>query len=87
MISKTHLGDYVVTVKTLRTADEKILLEMFHDIEDIEIIERIADCAAYFVENFDRTVEEVVNDKSEVEDWKHQDDARRYNDYKSDVEL
>lgn len=41
---------YKVLVATLYTLDEKQLLELFHDINDVACVERIADCAYQFVE-------------------------------------
>lgn len=39
-------------LKRLKVLDEKQLIELFHDIEDVNTVERIA-CAAYeFVENY-----------------------------------
>jgi len=40
---------YSITIQTLKTLDEKQLLEMFHDINDIEIIERINYAAQEFI--------------------------------------
>lgn len=45
------MNKYAMTLETLRTMDEKQLLQMFHDMQDIVAVERIADCAYYFVEN------------------------------------
>lgn len=64
----------------LKSMDEKQLLEMFHDIEEIEIVQRISDAAYHFCENY-----EDPEEKGEHEwvDWKRQDDAQRYADIKS----
>lgn len=70
-------------IARLKSMDEKQLLELFHDIEDIEVVERIADCAFHFVENFEAEVDDIVNGKSDEQDWKEQDDAQRYRDIKS----
>jgi len=78
---------YMNLIIKLKSMDEKQLLELCHDIEDIDVIDKIANCFDYYAENFDRTVDEIVEGKSELEDWKHQDDALRYLDYKSTVEL
>lgn len=37
-------------VSILKLLDERQLLELFHEIEDLECIERIADCAYQFIE-------------------------------------
>lgn len=73
-----------MTLETLKNMDEKQLLEMFHDMEDVAAVERIAECAYHFVENYvDPEEDEATNEKSDYEDWKEQDDAQRYRDIKS----
>jgi hypothetical protein len=79
------LTPYQEMIKKLKAMDEKQLLELFHDIEDIATVERIADCAYHFVEN--HTWEELGvknNEKSEQEDAQELDDSRRYSEWKSD---
>lgn len=46
-------GMFVWMRKMLKAMDEKQLLEMFHDMDDIAAIERIADAAYHFVENYE----------------------------------
>ena len=72
--------------RVLKNMDEKQLLELFHDIDDIEAVQRIADCAYHHVENFEREVEEIVNPKSysEFKEWEEQDNAQRYADIKAE---
>lgn len=79
-------GEYQWMRKVLRNMDEKQLIELFHDLEDLETVERIADCAYHFVENFHVECEEIaksLDEKSDEQDWKEQDDAQRYRDIKS----
>jgi len=75
---------YAMTLETLKNMDEKQMIEMFHDIGDLKVVERIADTAYHFVENYvDPEEDEATNEKSDYEDWKEQDDAQRYADIKS----
>lgn len=76
--------------KVLENMDEKQLSELFHDLNDLEAVERIADCAYHFVENnqpddADKSkgaeIDVIVFD--EEKDWSHADDALRYMDIKS----
>ena len=76
-------GLYAPMLARLKNMDEKQLLELFHDLEDLEVVERIADCANHYVENFEQQVDNIVHGKTEYEDWKEQDDAQRYRDIKS----
>jgi len=87
-------------IKILKSMDEKQLLELFHDIGDISTIERIADCAYHFVENYETEKDKRNNIRSrqldadlksgkyrsEEADWKEQDDLQRYRDIKSTQE-
>lgn len=78
---------YNDTIKILRDMDEKQLIEMFHDIGDLQLIERIVDCATHFLteqecEKCDGIAD--TNQKSDYEDWKSQDDAQRCRDIQSD---
>lgn len=69
-------------IRRLKTMDEKQLLELFYDIDDIEIVERISDCANHFINS--QVAEAIKNhlDKPEQEDWKELDDAQRLRDIK-----
>src|ERR1700689_86371 len=69
-------------IKLLKIMEDKQLLEMFHDIDDIKIVQRIADCAWHFVETFEEEIENIVNGKSEYEEWREDDDHQRYRDIK-----
>ncbi len=72
--------------KMLRNMDEKQLLELFADLDDIKAVQRIADCAYHFTENYDYATQEDydrVNGKSDTQDLKDQDNAQRYRDIKS----
>ena len=77
-------------MKVLKSMDEKQLLAMFHDMEDIEAVERIADCAYHFTENYEAPDQECESadpcpcNKSDEQDWKDQDDAQRYRDIQSE---
>lgn len=80
-------GEYQWMRKVLKNMDEKQLIELFHDLEDIETVQRIADCAYHFTENYDYAEQEDynrVNGKSDEQDWKEQDDAQRFRDVQSD---
>lgn len=74
------MNEYAKLIEKLKSMDEKQLVELFHDIEDIKTIERIADVAYHFVENYEEPEEEGEH---ESVDWKRQDDAQRYRDIKS----
>lgn len=74
---------YLNMLYKLKNMTEKQLLEMFKDIEDIVVIERIADCAYHFVENFEPDDSEPFQGKSDEQEWKEQDDAQRCDDIKS----
>lgn len=74
------MTEYKKIIMALRIMDEKQLLELFHDMGDIKAIQRIADCAFEFVENYEYPEE---GGTPEWVDWKDQDDAQRYRDIKS----
>lgn len=74
------MSNYVEMLKKIKAMDEKQLLELFHDIEDIEAVQRIADTAYHFCENY---VDPEEEGEHEWVDWKRQDDAQRYADIKS----
>lgn len=78
------INDYANMLKRLKNMDEKQLLELFHDIDDLDVVEGIADCAYHFIENYDESIcnEDCV--KSDNEDAKEADDARRFSEYQSD---
>lgn len=70
----------------LKTMDESQLIELFHDLEDIEAVKRIAYTAQNFCENNalpEPEFDEVSNETSDYQDWKQLDDAQRYRDIKS----
>lgn len=70
-------------IRRLKTMDEKQLLELFYDMDDLEAVERIADCADHFVNReIGISVKEYLDKKSEEEDWKELDDAQRLRDIK-----
>lgn len=75
---------YLNMLHKLKNMDEKQLVELFHDLESIEAVERIADCAYHFVENYD--YEGAQTDISDEQDAKEVDDAERYRDIKSTQE-
>ena len=78
---------YLNLIYKLKHMDEKQLLELFIDMEDLETVERIADCAYHFVENFHIENEEIAKEldrMSAEQDAKEVDDARRIREYKSD---
>lgn len=41
--------DYETVVRALKCMDEKQLLELFHDIDDAAVVERIANLALQFI--------------------------------------
>jgi len=57
--------------------DEKQLLEMFHDLEDITAVQRICDCAYHYTENFDYEVDKAMSEISDEQDAINVDEARR----------
>ena len=89
-------GQYQWMRKVLKNMDEKQLVELFHDLEDIEAVERIADVAYHFVENY--VLDEecqcdckekdfmckkgtcTYKDKSQYAEAKEVDDLQRYRD-------
>lgn len=74
----------------LRTMDEKQLLELWHDVGDIDAIQRISDTAYHFTENYDYEAtgsSEHVMDAShylDVSDEKQVDDSQRLKDIKAE---
>jgi hypothetical protein len=77
---------YAMTLETLKKMDKKQLIELFHDIEDIQVVQRIADCAYHFTENYDYAKQDDydrVTSKSEKQEWVDMDNAERYRDIKS----
>jgi gluconate kinase len=69
---------YEITFSTLRKLDEKQLIELFHDIDDLNVIERIADTAYHFVDTHE--LDECKPDLDELsddEDALEVDNARR----------
>jgi hypothetical protein len=66
----------------LITMDESQLIELFHDLEDLETVQRIADTAYNFLESREGSDICGEHGKSEYEEWKEQDDKQRYNDIK-----
>lgn len=76
---------YTYIIQVLKTMDKKQLLELFHDIDDIEIVQKISECAYQFVENFEPCDPiELKRDISDDEDARQIDDSRRYREWKSD---
>jgi len=63
----------------LRTMDEKQLVELFHDIDDAQAVERIADCAYHYLENLEGS---DIETNSEVKEAREIDDARRFRESK-----
>lgn len=75
---------YSDLMKALKTMDEKQLLELFHDLESIKTVERIADCAYQYLENCEGSdIDENATEQSEQEEWKDADDEQRIADIKS----
>lgn len=77
---------YQITIETLKSMDDKQLVGLFHDIKDIQLVQRIADCAYHFTENYDYASQEDydrLNGKSDEQDWKEQDDLQRRRDINS----
>ncbi len=74
------MARYMMTLQTLKYMDEKIMTKMFEDLEDIDAVQRIADCAKDFVISRYKEFKE----QSEHEEAKDIDDARRHRDINSD---
>ena len=82
---KACIKRYEDTLKVLKTLDEKQLLEMFHDLNDIKAVERIADCAFHYCENHvedDDPHTPYNSEMSDEEDAISVDDARRRRELK-----
>ena len=75
-------GEYQYMRKILRIMDEKQLNELFHDLDDIDAVERIANAAYDYLEQYNLALNKEK--QSEYEDWKAQDDAQRNRDHKID---
>lgn len=58
---------YQAMINRLKKMDEKQLLELFHDLEDLAVVERIADCAYHFVENYEEIEETAPNEHFEAD--------------------
>ena len=71
-----YTRSYDDLVKMLKSMDEKQLIELFHDMEDVKAVERIADCAFSFVENYEEPEEEKT-ELSQNEDALEVDNLRR----------
>ena len=79
-VSVTYLkGGYRWMIENLSVMDERQLLEFFHDLDNIKAVQRIADTAYSFLENY---VEPEEGEHESV-DWKRQDDAQRAADINS----
>ena len=74
------MSDYIKTLKTISNMDAKQLMEFFNDLNDIDTVQFIADCAFNFIDNYKEAEE---GGEHESVDWKRQDDAQRYRDIKS----
>ena len=68
--------NYKDLLRWISLLDEKQLIELFHDINDIKTVERIADCAFSFVENYEEPEEEKT-ELSQDEDALEVDNLRR----------
>lgn len=79
-------SDYIAAIRLLKTLDEKQLMELFVDINDIKVIERILDCAnAYIIEyDYSKDEEPILYGKSDWDDWKSTDNARRSRELKAE---
>ena len=55
---QTNKDTYQEMIKRIKTMDEMQLVELMHDIDDIELVETIGNCAYYFVENYKAPEEE-----------------------------
>jgi len=71
--------DYLKLVKTLKTYDTKQLLELFHDINDIDWVENLHATTGYYISNY-----EPIGQQSEYSEWKETDDARRLREIRSE---
>lgn len=73
--------------RQLKKISEKDLLLLFADIDDIEVIEKISECAFHFIVKYENEFEmHTRKEKSEYQDAKELDDKQRYQDIKSVME-
>ena len=80
---KEKITVYQLMLKKLKTKDDKQLLEMLHDLDDLQLVERIGDCAAHYLDSLEGNDTHEYNCygvKTEAEDAKELDDQQRYND-------
>lgn len=75
--TKMVYAAYTYLVNKLKTMEQDQLNELFHDINDIEVIKRISDCAYNFVENYEPCDPIEVTGQSEYEEAWEIDHARR----------
>ena len=78
------LKEYLAMLKRLELMNKKELIELFHDMENIESIKRISEAASSFLENYVHPDDDQC--EHEWVDWKRQDDAQRYRDIKSTMD-
>ncbi len=67
---------YEILVKTLRIMDSKQLKELFYDIDDIQVMRRIADTSYNFCAEY-IPPEPTEYEKEEYEEWAEDDLLRR----------
>jgi len=82
-MTKDEITPYERMVSFLRVGGEDNLRELFHDIDDIKAVIRIAEEARDFCDDYGWT-EKVADKISQDEDAKEIDDAQRLRDHKSD---
>lgn len=75
--------DYINLIKRLKVMDEKQLLELFHDLNDDEAVDRIGDCAGYYLKHKeDDSATPYTSEISDEEDAISVDNARRHRELK-----
>ena len=81
MLETKSLSPYGFTIRTLLSLDEKQLIELFQDLvnaANIKVVERIADCAFHFTENYEPQEEEkAAGELGEHEEYLEVDNLRR----------
>ncbi len=75
---------YQMMLVKLRSMDDKQLLEMMHDLDNLDMVERLGDCAAHYLNGMQGNglppFKCGQKEKSEHEDAKEFDDKQRYHD-------
>jgi len=71
---------YLDTLERLKRLDENQLVELFHDLDDVNAVIRIIRSAVNYLAS---NPEEEATSNKDYDDWRARDDAQRYRDVKS----